>query len=225
MEERSRVLGMLAEGRISVEEADRLLVALEEKDLQEQRSVEEPRPRRVSGAASNDDGSRKLTFDQLVQLGIHGIDPTWVRRIRARFPELDFDRLVDFGIHGVDVDYLERINDVLPDLDPDEIVQMATHGVDADYVREVRERLPNRTLTVDEIVQLAIHGIDPELIDALADELSDIATEPTRTRVLRRPVAVRRPAPPLVPRPPLPPRPPGWAGIDDVPDLPDSSDA
>src|SRR5687768_4910349 len=98
-EERGRVLELVAAGRISVEEADQLLAALAERSrrVEATETAEVRRPRPTPDAADRRPGGRKLSFDQLVQLGIHGIDPEFVRRIRRRFPDLSFDRLIEFG--------------------------------------------------------------------------------------------------------------------------------
>ena len=216
-EERTKVLQLVADGRITVENADELLTALDDRRRAEEmdaaREVPRPRPSEDSAERSGPAGARKLSFDQLVQLGIHGIEPEFVKRVRARFPDLSFDRLLDLGLHGVDVDYLEEMKDVLPDVDIDDLIAMARHGVEAEYVREIRRLAPELRLTAEQLTELTIHGIDVSLIDALAEDIGDLASsiaEAAAGDVMRRVV--------VSPRPPRPPRPPRSPLADDLPD-------
>ena len=225
-EERTKVLELVAEGRISVEDADELLAALEDRHrAEEAESLREvPRPRPSEGASTDRPGpagARKLSFDQLVQLGIHGIEPEFVKRVRARFPDLSFDRLLDLGLHGVDLDYLEQMQDVLPEVDIDELIGMARHGVEPEYAREIRRLAPDLRLTADQLTELTIHGIDVSLVDALAEDISDLASSIADVAAVRSSDVVRRVVTP--PRPPRPPRPARRSPQGDVDDLPDPS--
>jgi hypothetical protein len=54
-----------------------------------------------------------LSFDQLLQLGIHNVDPDFVREMRAAgFDDLSVDKLVELSIHNVDPDFIRQIREV-----------------------------------------------------------------------------------------------------------------
>ena len=54
-----------------------------------------------------------LNFDQLMQLGIHNVDPDFVREMRAAgFGDLSIDKLVELSIHNVDPDFIRQMRAV-----------------------------------------------------------------------------------------------------------------
>src|SRR5689334_2060678 len=128
-EEREKIMTMLAEGTITVEEAYQLLEAIEAElpsappaaTGQTQRIA--PRQPAAAGQAGNPFAN--LTIDQLIQLGTHGVDAEFIRGVRQLgVTPLSFRQLLEMGIHGVDPEFIRGIHEAgLNDLAFDEMLQ------------------------------------------------------------------------------------------------------
>ena len=232
--ERAKILQMVAEGELTVEEADQLLDAIAEHRGAPARAPQAPVPPRppvppvppvpplppqpgevwtgveirrgaLDAARAALDarvalGGRRArvirrrtgerarsnpTFDQLIQLSIHGVDPGFVKQVReAGLEDLTFDEVIQLGIHGISPDYIKELTESFDDLDFDHLVQLAIHGVDPGFVKEVRGA-GFGDLSVEQVVQMAIHGVSVETvkgwkeagIGGFGSEQEDDATE------------------------------------------------
>src|SRR5690349_16754688 len=116
-EEREKIVTMLAEGTITVEEAYQLLDAIEAAEPATQvaatgqaERMEPQRRAEVSGQAGN--LFAKLTLDQLIQLRMHGVSPEFIRGIRELgLTDLSFEQILELGMHGVDPGFIRGIRE------------------------------------------------------------------------------------------------------------------
>ena len=171
-QERTLVLEMLAAGKIDVAQADELLESLEPPATSAQpASLATPTPpplhlspEQVLELKNHDIDARfirsvqglglgTLTFDDILELGVHGISPKTIREMRENFPDINAEQIIEFGIHGVSVKFIREMRDLFPDIDPEQIGELYVHGVDANYLRELREA-NLLTLDPDAIIQL-----------------------------------------------------------------------
>jgi len=162
-EERQKVLEMLAEGRLTPEQADRLLEALGSLG----RGAPRPQPElRPSGA---DDRQGRflsgLSADQLIKMRQHGVNPAFIQEMRdLGFTDLSVDQLVKLRIHGVNAEFLQGMRELgFEALPPDTLVKLRIHGVTPDFVREMRD-LGFTDVDVDELIKLRIHGVNADYI-------------------------------------------------------------
>ena len=204
--ERNQILEMLASGKITPEQAGKLLDALGESDpLAPEREVlvgegtSDRFARRVERVARRAERQvervihrserrmrdgigvkvlKPLDFDQLVQLSIHGVRPQFVKEVReAGLGDLGFDELIQLAIHGVTPDYFRQMRETLgSDITFDELIQLAIHGVSADYVEEIKAA-GLEDIDVDQVVQLAIHGVSPEYFREMRDLAAAMTNE------------------------------------------------
>ncbi|GJM42536.1 MAG: hypothetical protein DHS20C20_28180 [Ardenticatenaceae bacterium] len=95
-EERTHVLDMLKNGKISVDEAVLLLEALGE-------------------TAVNDLQLPNLTGDHIVQMGMEGVAEAFIEQIKGAdfLQELDGDAFVQMAIEGVDNELLQETMQLL----------------------------------------------------------------------------------------------------------------
>src|SRR2546423_14887792 len=139
-EERTMVLEMLAEGKITIEQANQLIEVLgvpslseteqwtgqpsfEEHKIHHQKHLEHQEHRALS----------QFTFDQMIELSEHEVEPGYLRSLR------------DAG---------------LTDLTVDEIIQLSEHEVEPAYLIKFREAGIS-DLTVDQLIELSEHEIKP----------------------------------------------------------------
>lgn len=208
--ERSQILGLLAEGAITVEQAEELLDAVGEVSLHETGTAraaaplapmppappappiplappttpvppvppappvpplpvqERARVHLSRGRPESRGVGRKLNFDELIQLTVHGIGPEFLREVRdAGLTDLTVDEVATLGIHGVRPAWIKEMRDAgFDDLTVDQLVELRIHGVEPAFVREVRDA--GVELDVDQIVQLRVHGLNVETVQAWA---------------------------------------------------------
>ena len=85
-EEREKIMNMLAEGTITVEEAYELLDAIEAAQPAAPSvatgQTERIEPQRRSEASQAGNLFANLTLDQLIQLRMHGVGPEFIRGLR-----------------------------------------------------------------------------------------------------------------------------------------------
>jgi len=134
-EERRRVLEMVAAGTITPEQGDELLDALSTETVRKSEPAAESRVgRRLK--------SPKFTTEELIQLGNHGVDATYMRGLRdAGLLHLSVDEIIGLYNHGVQPEFIREMQVMgFIDLTSNKLIELANHGVDEVYVREmVRE--------------------------------------------------------------------------------------
>ena len=115
-EERFKIMQMLADGTITTDEADLLLEVLEAAPA-EPTAATGPTQRIAPPWHETPEQPAKtfanLTLDQLIELRIHGVDPEFIRDMRAAGGnDLSVDKLVELRIHGVDPDFIRKMRQV-----------------------------------------------------------------------------------------------------------------
>jgi hypothetical protein len=166
-EERQKVLEMLAEGRLTPEQADRLLEALGTAGQGAQRPQPEPRPGRTDNPQQR--FLSGLTADQLIKMRQHGVNPDFIQEIRGLgFTDLNVDQLIKMRIHGVGPDFIEEMRGLGFSADVDALIKLRNHGVNAEFVQEMQELGFDR-LPADQLVKLRTHGVTPDFIREMRD--------------------------------------------------------
>lgn len=230
-EEQMKVLEMLANGTVSVEEANELLEAMNEPAPRARERQESHWERQdVEDAIGIDlDDLREALAETGRSLG----------RVKVKLPKVKvmgfedkigssprFDRLVKLGMFGVSAEQMKELRERFPDLTFDEVVKAAQFGVSPSFIDEVKAAGLG-DLEFREIVKLKMFGISPSYIkdmqDAgVLDDLPDAEDheyhedhEDHEIHHPREPRAPREPREPRAPRarrepaaPPTPPTPP-----------------
>jgi hypothetical protein len=116
-------------------------------------------------ARTEDRVGSPFNFEQLIQLSMHGIEPSFVKEIReAGLEDLTLDEAVQLGVHDIKPAFVRAMREEFGDsLRFEDLVQLAIHGVEPSYVREVRAAGLDE-LTVEQVVQMSIHGIDVKTV-------------------------------------------------------------
>src|SRR5689334_5053289 len=102
-EERLKVLEMLANGRVTVEQANQLLATLGlsdgQRDEAESARVGASEPHDTSGAGDQHYG--EWTFSQILQMCTVGVEPEYIRKVReAGLGDLTFEQILQMGLQG-----------------------------------------------------------------------------------------------------------------------------
>lgn len=135
-EERMLILDMVANGKITVEEASQLLQALEHEDQVDPDELPIPR-RPVTGPPA----SRAPTLDEIIKMQMHGVDADFIRDLkRVGLRNLTPDQLIHLYNHGVDAGFVVAMRGQgYTNLTVDELVHLMNHGVDPASIDELRE--------------------------------------------------------------------------------------
>ncbi len=211
MDERKKILELVASGQLSIDEGDRILDALDQASA----GPADPKPFREPETFTGESLYHAITdvvkesmrgagvglksgigvfatgrprrgrdIDEIVRFASHGVSPGYVRDMRGIFDEdLSPDELTDLMNHGVNVEYAREMRDVFADeLSPDEVRELMDHGVRVDYAREMRDIFEDE-LSADEIRELMDHGVRVEFVREMIDaESTDLEVD----EVIRR---------------------------------------
>ncbi len=164
-EERAQILKMLVAGRVTVEQADQLLVALDaappttphEPALQTER---QPRwDERV------DDGFASLAPEQLIELRDHGVSRAFIEQMReVGLRDLSVATMVELYEHGVTPHFVSDLREVgLTEITSDQLIEMYDHGVDAAYVRAMQDAGLTE-VTPDQLIEMYDHGVSTTFV-------------------------------------------------------------
>lgn len=172
MEDRIKVLNMLAAGTINVEQANQLLATLEDSEATDNRDSESEirvRPERPTTAKEPKFGA--FTFDQILQMGAVGVDPSFVAKVRkSGLTDISFEQILEMGAVGVEPEFVVRAREAgIPDLTFDQILEMGAVGVDPSFLIKVREA-GLTDLSVDQIVEMKAVGVEPEFFSRMREE-------------------------------------------------------
>jgi bla regulator protein blaR1 len=174
-EERQKVLEMLAEGRLTPEQADRLLEALGTAGQGAPRPQPEPRQNpqgdQPRGPEHRQHGFLAgLTADQLIEMRQHGVNPAFVQEIRSLgFRDISVDQLIELRDHGVTPDFIQGMRRMgFTDFDIDHLIELRDHGVNADFIQEMRE-LGLTEMSIDKLIELRDNGVNADYIREMRD--------------------------------------------------------
>ncbi|WP_420628446.1 SHOCT-like domain-containing protein [Candidatus Leptofilum sp.] len=181
-EERTHILDMLKNGKISVDEADLLLEALGDTAVSSANSTPSvppvpPTPPIPPKSINPPRANPKLTAEQILQLNREGADPDFIRAVRQLHDApLSGDQIVHMALEGVEPEFITAVSKLEDlSLNGDQIVQMGIEGVHPEFLTAVRN-LHMPTLTGDHIVLMGIEGVTKEFIQQIkeADFLQEL---------------------------------------------------
>jgi hypothetical protein len=164
-EERAQILEMLVAGRVTVEQAEQLLQAIDAPSSPAHHGVppETGIQRRKDGCSDNFFAS--LTAEQLIALRNNGVSGAYVEQMRAAgLNGLRVKDLIKLHNNGVTPRFVLDLQEAgLADLTGDQLMKLLCHGVNADYVREMYA-LSLDAATPDQLVELYDHGVDAAFV-------------------------------------------------------------
>jgi hypothetical protein len=164
-EERAQILEMLMAGRVTVEQADQLLQALDGPSSHAHRGETSEAGTRRRREEHSEDFFASLTADQLVALRDSGVRRAYVDQMRsAGLNELRVEDLIELHDNGVRPRFVRDLREAgLADLTRHQLIDLFCHGVNADYVREMYA-LGLTGATPDQLVELYDHGVDAAFV-------------------------------------------------------------
>lgn len=169
-EERRIVLDMATEGRLTPQEAEQLLEALEAEpgDLSPAPPALPAGQTQLPSYEQQPDWMTNLTTEQIIELKIHGVNPAFVQQARQLgLTNLSFEQLIQLAVHGIDTTFIQQFRDAgLEDLTFDRLIEFSVHGVDAAFVKQ-SYAAGFKDLGVEQVIQLAIHGVDAAFMHEL----------------------------------------------------------
>lgn len=165
-QESMQVLTMLAEGKITVEDATRLLEVLGEGAARTEAAP--PASRRGERQRRPEDwGAPQTSFGlgQLAAMRAVGVDAAYIRELReAGFPDLQAEQLVSMRAVGVDAAYIRGMREAgFGDLALDKLISMRAVGVNPAWIQELRE-LGMTDLQPDQLIEMRAVGVDADYI-------------------------------------------------------------
>lgn len=150
---RARILEMVKDGKISIEQADELLEALgnaqpntpaRTSPFESSPPEPEHKPRvevRISRSTSNG----KYNFEQMIELGKFGVSPRFIRQIaETGLTDLSFEDVIELGKFGISPEFVLEMRQLgeefdLGELNLERIIELGKFGVSAKFVREMIE--------------------------------------------------------------------------------------
>ena len=145
---RARILEMVKDGKISIEQADELLEALENAvpNTPEHVSPLEPEHKpRVEVRISRNTNGGKYNFEQMIELGKFGVSAKFIRQIaEVGLTDLSFEDVIELGKFGVSPKFVLEMRQLseefdLGELNFERIIELGKFGVSAKFVREMIE--------------------------------------------------------------------------------------
>jgi len=196
MDERKKVLELVANGQLTIEEGDRILDALDAADRPEhgERPVEAFDGQRLydsiaktietsigSGLRAFGVGGRRgrgRDIDEIVSFASVGVSPSFVREMREVFEDdLSPDDLMELVNHGVKADYARAMREMFDhDLSPDEVTELMNHGVKVAYAGAMREIFQD-ALSADDVTELMNHGVKIDYAQTMREIFEDISPD------------------------------------------------
>jgi len=188
--ERLMVLDMIAEGKITAEEAEQLFKAMEVVEDESASDTPDlvpplshlahltslpgssPGEGRSSArdliAALKEANIDQVTLSDVQELQSQRLTAEYVREMLGLGLEPDgLSEWIDLRAHNITPRYVRELRDLgVTDLDVDELLELRNHGVSAKYVSSLRE-MGVRDFDVDELIQLNDHDVSAKYIAEL----------------------------------------------------------
>jgi hypothetical protein len=150
---RARILEMVKDGKISIEQADELLEALENAQPNtpartspfEASPLEPEHKPRVEVRISRNTNGGKYNFEQMIELGKFGVSPKFIRQIaEVGLTDLGFEDVIELGKFGISPKFVLEMRQLseefdLGELNFERIIELGKFGVSAKFVREMIE--------------------------------------------------------------------------------------
>src|SRR6516164_1536823 len=117
---------MVAEGKLSPDDANALLKALGEGD-----NLPTP-PTEATRRVVRDNPTARLSIQQIARLSEQGVDGDYVRELQAAgYGGLDPNQIIELHNHGVDGDYIRELREVgYTGYSPKELIHLHNHDID-----------------------------------------------------------------------------------------------
>jgi hypothetical protein len=156
--ERIKILEMVAAGKLSVEQAGKLMDILGAKSA-------------TDAEKRSDQGLRANEYNQEAMGKIRGYRRAGDRGLRAAgLPNLTVEEFGALMNNGVSAEYARDLLETgLGDLSLDQIISLMNNGVSAEYIRALRETGLS-DLTVKQIIRLMNNGVDPLFASSYLNE-------------------------------------------------------
>lgn len=147
-QERIKILERVADGSLTIEQADQLLEQLGAQSVADA----EQRPDQSKLAAG-------FTREQMAALEVYEIDADDIRALQeAGLRDLTVKQLIALKNYEVDADDIRALREAgLTNLTVDELIALKNYGVDADDIKALR-KAGFTNLTVDQLIALKEHG-------------------------------------------------------------------
>jgi beta-lactamase regulating signal transducer with metallopeptidase domain len=131
-----------------------------------------PAPESPTGKASYIDGMKSvgldnLTVDQLIAMKIQGVNPEYVRSIRASGLSPSVDDLIAMRIQGVTPEFVRAMRDDSINVSIENLVAMRVQGVNPAYVKGFHDL--GLKPTSDDLIAMRIQGVSPEYVRGMRD--------------------------------------------------------
>jgi hypothetical protein len=164
-EERAQILEMLVAGRVTVEQAEQLLAALDAPFPSASRGAAAQAAGQQRGDGHTQDFFASLTDEQLVALRDSDVSRAFIEQMRAAgLNTLSVEELIELHDEGITPPFVLDLREAgLANLSRDQLGELYCHGVDAAYVREVRA-LGLAGATPDQLVEMYDHGVDAAFV-------------------------------------------------------------
>jgi hypothetical protein len=164
-EERAQILEMLVAGRVTVEQAEQLLKAIDAQSSPAQHGAPSEASMQGRGDGHSENFVASLTAEELIALRDNGVSGAYVEQMHAAgLNRLRVKDLIKLYNNGVTPSFVLDLQEAgLADLTRDQLIKLFCHGVNADYVREIYALGLDRA-TPDELVKMYDHGVDADFV-------------------------------------------------------------
>jgi hypothetical protein len=173
-DETKRILDLVAQGELTVDEATPRLEALRRKvpQVEPAEPAGEPSPASVASPvrdAAGGGAAQGFSFKALVEMKQQGVTPEFIRDLAiAGYPGLSAGMLVELRQQGVDARFIYELRDSgYERLSPHDLVEARQQGVSAAFIKELREA-GYGGLSLDDLVEARQQGVDGHSCSACA---------------------------------------------------------
>jgi hypothetical protein len=170
-QERTKILEMVAEGSLTVEQADQLLERL---GVPSQISAEK-QPDKSENASE----FATFTKEQLAALAAYDVDEAYIQALQeAGVRDLTVKQLISLKNYEVEADDVRALREVgFTDLTVEHLIALKNYEVDAEYIRALRE-VGFTDLTVKQLISLKNYEVEADEIKVMrAAGFTDLTVE------------------------------------------------
>lgn len=107
-------------------------------------------------------GFKNLTADELIEMKIQGVTPTYVREIHDLGMKPSVDELVGMRVQGITPEYIRDIRRIAPNLGVDELIGMKVQGITPQYANDMRGL--GLKADAENLIGIKVQGITPQYV-------------------------------------------------------------
>ncbi len=117
-------------------------------------------------------GLKNLSVGDLIALKVQGVNPQYVRDMRAAGFDASVGDLIAMKVQGISADYVNRLRTAgLKDLNAGNVIALKVQGIDPAQAGEFKRELGlSDNLSIGQIVAFKVQGITPEYVRSLQAE-------------------------------------------------------